>query len=430
MLANKLTKGSSYAYGLFALMSVAYMLTPFHRVSPAIMATDIMASLQLNATDMGLLASIFFVTYGIMQIPGGLLTDGVGPRRLLPVMVALSALGAVVFAMAENVFMAIVGRGLIGVGVSVIFLCAMKLIGQWFSAAIFARMSGIFLGMGGVGMFLAATPLALGCEIWGWRAMFYGFAVASVLLALVLFFVVRDAPQNEGGEGQEDEKNLEQNTKKNIIDWQLMLHNFKLITKNREFWCACVWAFCQFNLHMSFGGLWGGTYLQHVHGLSLVESGNVLNMAGLGVVAGGFLMGWLCDSVFKSSRNTMIFASAVLTMNFIILALWGQDLPLWALYVWFFILSALGVPAMSVAFSAMRSLFGLAATGSACGLLNCLPSVGMLVFQPLTGFFLEMYPKNAGIFSAEAYSSACYLYVGAGILGMIGAFCMTKAQKG
>ncbi len=423
MPAYKFTRGSAYAYALFALMSVAYMLTPFHRVSPAIMATDIMASLHLDAPAMGLLASVFFVVYGIMQIPGGLLTDGVGPRRLLPCMVALSAVGAVIFGMADSLFMAVLGRGLIGMGVSVIFLCAMKLIGQWFSPAIFARLSGIFLGMGGVGMFLAATPLALGCEIWGWRAMFYGFAVASIMLAVILFFVVRDVPSDAISEDSSDA-----NSAAKLVDWQLMRHNFAIIIKNRNFWCACVWGFCQFNLHMSFGGLWGGTYLQHVHGLTLVESGNVLNMAGLGVVAGGFAMGWLSEKVFKSSRLTMIFASIVLTVNFIILALWGDELPVWSLYIWFFMLSALGVPAMSVAFSAMRSIFGLAATGSACGLLNCLPSVGMLIFQPLTGFFLELSPKVNGIFPAEAYGTACWLYVGAGCVGMIGAFCMGEAK--
>ncbi len=414
---------SSYAWALFALMSVAYMLTPFHRVSPAIMATDIMATLQLDAPAMGLLASVFFVTYGIMQIPGGLLTDGVGPRRLLPIMVAISAIGAVLFGMADSLFTALLGRGLIGIGVSVIFLCGMKIIGQWFPVRVFARMSGVFLGMGGVGMFLAATPLAVGCEVYGWRAMFYGCGVASFVLAAFLFFVVRDAPtQREPSQASGADRS-------GGVDWQLMVHNFKIITKHRDFWCACVWGFCQFNLHMSFGGLWGGTYLRDVHALSLVEAGNVLTMAGLGVVAGGFLMGWLCDVVFKSTRVTMLFASAVLTMNFTILALWGHVLPVWSLYIWFFMLSALGVPAMSVAFSAMRRIFGIEATGSACGLLNCLPSVGMLVFQPLTGFFLELYPKVAESFPPEAYGTACWLYVGAGALGLCGAFCMREHKE-
>ncbi len=424
MQKQKISLAGSYAWALFALMGVAYMLTPFHRVSPAIMATDIMATLHLDAPAMGVLASVFFVTYGIMQIPGGLLTDGVGPRRLLPTMVALSAVGACIFGMADSFAMAVLGRGLIGVGVSVIFLCAMKIIGQWFAPWAFARMSGIFLGMGGVGMFLAATPLAVGCELWGWRAMFYGFAAGSLVLAILLFLVVRDAPKEDAP--MDDA--LGETTPAKIIDWQLMLHNFTLITKHRDFWCACVWAFCQFNLHMSFGGLWGGTYLRHTHGLSLVEAGNVLNMAGLGVVAGGFFMGWLCDTVFKSSRRTMIFASVVLTLNFIVLALWGHVLPVWSLYIWFFILSALGVPAMSVAFSAMRHIFGISATGSACGLLNCLPSVGMLLFQPLTGFFLELYPKSQGMFPPEAYGTACWLYVGAGVLGMMGAFCMREPK--
>ncbi len=377
------------------------------------MATDIMSTLQLNAADMGLLASVFFVSYGIMQIPSGLLTDGVGPRRLLPIMVAISALGTAIFGMADSFAMALLGRGLIGVGASVVFLCAMKIIGQWFPVNLFARLGGILLGVGGIGMLVAATPLTVASEALGWRVAFYGIAGIALFFAFLLFFSVKDATSDE--------------PKTTSVDWQLMRTNFSTVIRHRDFWFVCIWSFCQFNMHMSFGGLWGGTYLRDVLGLNPEEAGHVLDMAALGVIAGGFSIGFVCDKIFKSIRITMLFASFIFMLNFACLAIFSDAIPVWCMYIWFFVLSALGVPAMSVAFTAMRHIFGVNATGSASGLLNSFPSMGMLIFQPLTGFILDIYPKsNSGSFLPVAYESMCWFYVGTAVLGFIGAFFMRE----
>ncbi len=405
------TSVSWYAWALFVLMCFVYMLTPFHRVSPALMATDIMSTLQLNAADMGLLASVFFVSYGIMQIPSGLLTDGVGPRRLLPIMVALSALGTAIFGMAESFTMALLGRGLIGIGASVVFLCAMKIIGQWFPMSLFARLGGILLGVGGIGMLVAATPLTVASDILGWRVAFYGIAGIALFFAVLLFFGVKDAAAEKAKAGH--------------VDWQLMRSNFSTVIKHRDFWFVCLWSFCQFNMHMSFGGLWGGTYLRDVLGLNPGDAGHVLDMAAIGVIVGGFSIGYICDKIIKSIRKTMLFASIIYMLNFACLAIFSDSIPVWCMYIWFFLLSALGVPAMSVAFTAMRRIFGVHATGSASGLLNSFPSMGMLIFQPLTGFILDVYPKSdSGGFLPVAYESMCWFYVGAAVLGFMGAFFM------
>lgn len=400
-----------YAWVLFGLVTLVYLLVPFHRVSPAIMAGDIMRDLSLNAPAMGVLASTFFVVYGVMQMPGGLLADGIGPRRLLPTMVAISGLGVLCFGLAESFWMALVGRAIMGFGVSVIFLCGMQIIGQWFPKEQFGRLSGLFLGMGGVGIIMASGPLAAMCVSLGWRAAFLGCGAFTLGMAVLLFFTVRDAPGRQG----------------TAIDFALMGRNLRVVMAERNFWFACVWLFAQFNLHMSFGGLWGGTFLMDARGMSQMEAGQILSVTGFGVIAGGVLVGYLCDVVFRSCRRTMLFCGAVATGNFVLLALFGDVMPLWALYVWFFVMATFGVPAGTASFSAMRQLFGEQATASACGLLNCLPSVGALVLQPLTGYVLELYGRSpSGGFTAEGYAMGCWLFVGVGVMGFLGAVCMKE----
>ena len=383
------------------------MLIPFHRSSTAVMAVDIMGDLGLNAPEMGLLASTFFVIFGIMQVFGGVLTDGLGPRRLLPVMVAISGLGAFLFSVSHSLFPALAARALMGFGVSTIFLCGLKLIGAWFPPAAFAKMTGILLGVGGMGAFLASAPLAKSCAVFGWRTVFFVFGVMSVLFALGLRVSIRDTPQG----------NISSNNKC-TMDWEGLLRNARLVISNRNFWLACLWMFCNFNMNLSFSGLWGAVYLKDVHHLAQVEIGNVLNMTGLGILTGGLLAGWLNDTVFKSYTKTMAFTSIVMTLLFMLLVFAGASLPLWSLYVWFLLNAAFGVPMHSVAFCAMRDTFGPATTATACGLLNSLPSMGVLLFQPLTGAILEIFPKTSTGFSPEAHTWGCLFYLAAGIIGL------------
>lgn len=225
-----------YAWLLFALATLAYIPVPFHRFSPAIVAADIMKDMGLSAPAMGVLASSFFVVYGIMQMPGGLLVDGIGSRRLMPLMVGVSGLGALCFGMADSFWLALLGRSIIGFGTSITFLCGMQIIGQYFPVQQFGRLSGLFLGMGGVGLFMAFGPLAALCLAVGRETAFMLCGAATIGLALLMVVLMRGGPERS----------------QKAAGFELMKRNLRVVMTRRDFWFACVWLFAQSNLHMSF----------------------------------------------------------------------------------------------------------------------------------------------------------------------------------
>jgi sugar phosphate permease len=405
---------------IFLLLCVVYLFVPFHRVSPAVMAVDIMHDMGLGAPAMGLLASVFFFTYGAMQLPSGLLADSLGPRKTLPLFFSLAGFGALLFGMADTVLGLVIGRALMGFGVSVIFICGIKLISRWFPPMAFARMSGIYLGVGGLGLILGSGPTAALCALTGWRMGLMLSGGVGLILCVALWIWVRDTPE-ELGLGSPLGPSAAGGTAPRAGVGELW-RMVRRICSHRGFWLIALWFFCQFSIHMSFGGLWGGPYLMDVHGLSRTGAGNVLNMMGLGMLAGGPLTGWLSDSVFRGRRPVMLLNSLCLGLLFLVLALWGRELPLWALYAWFFGLAAFGMGSLSVGFASVRDLFGDQATGTGGGLLNTFPSFGVVLFQPLTGWILENQGRTpAGGFSPEAYSLACALYVGVALVGLAGA---------
>lgn len=407
---------------IFLLLCLAYLFVPFHRVSPAIMAVDIMRDMSLGAPAMGVLASIFFFTYGAMQMPSGLLADSLGPRRTLPVFFGLAGLGAMLFGLSDSVPGLMVGRALMGFGVSVVFICGIKLFSKWFPPSAFARMSGIYLGMGGVGLILGSGPMAVLCSWLGWRNGLLLTGAVGVVVSGMLWLWVRDTPEQAGFKPLSG--GLDGVKKTTVRDlWQ----SVRCIATSPEFWFIAMWFFCQFSIHMSFGGLWGGPFLMDIHHMTKGEAGGVLNMMGFGMLAGGPLAGWLSDSVFRARKPVMLLNTAVTIGLFIVLALYGNTLPAWCMYVWFFLLAASGMGSLSVGFASIRDLFGDRATGTGGGMLNTLPSFGVALFQPLTGWILENYGRSPdGGFVFEGYAMSCVLYIGVAAVGFLGALLVRE----
>ncbi|MEG1609827.1 MAG: MFS transporter, partial [Bilophila sp.] len=85
---------------LFVILCVAYLFIPFHRVCTAVMAVDLMRDMHMDAALLGTLSSVFFFTYGLMQLPAGLHADSLGARRILPLFLGITALGSLLFGLA------------------------------------------------------------------------------------------------------------------------------------------------------------------------------------------------------------------------------------------------------------------------------------------------------------------------------------------
>ena len=60
---------------IFGIMALTYFLVYFHRVSPAVLATDLQESFGVGLTAVALLSSAYFYAYMVMQLPCGVLTD-------------------------------------------------------------------------------------------------------------------------------------------------------------------------------------------------------------------------------------------------------------------------------------------------------------------------------------------------------------------
>lgn len=156
----------------------AYVLSFFHRFAPAGIATELAAAFHTSAASLGTLAATYFYVYTLMQLPTGILADTVGPRRIIVAGGFVAAAGSLLFALAPSLEVALAGRTLTGLGVSVTFIAMLKLFALWYDERRFASLVGLGMFVGNLGSVLAGTPLTALAQLTGWRGVFVATALA------------------------------------------------------------------------------------------------------------------------------------------------------------------------------------------------------------------------------------------------------------
>ena len=145
---------------IYVILIVGYMSVFFHRMAPAVVSAELMASFHTSAAALGSLAAMYYYIYTLMQIPAGVLADTLGNRASITAGNFVAGMGSCVFAMAETIELASLGRFMVGLGVSVIFVGLMKNNTVWFRDRVYGLVSGFTILMGNLGSVLAAKPLS------------------------------------------------------------------------------------------------------------------------------------------------------------------------------------------------------------------------------------------------------------------------------
>ena len=148
-MKNKTYPPQYLSWIVWGLGAAFYLSGFFQRVAPAVMTDLLMADFQIGAAALGNLSAFYFYSYVAMQIPTGILADSWGPRKLLTAGSLVASLGAFLFALAPTIFLAGLGRLLIGAAVGVAWVAMLKLSAHWIAPNRFAMTSGL-------GLFLAS----------------------------------------------------------------------------------------------------------------------------------------------------------------------------------------------------------------------------------------------------------------------------------
>ncbi len=423
--AQTSAKPSGYRWVVFSLLAFGYLLVYFHRLCPAVVALDMQADLNTSGALLGFLAAAYFYPYALMQLPSGLLSDSWGPRKTITIFFAIAGVSSIFLGMVESMGLAILARALVGLGVAMLFVPTMKVLTNWFRTDEFARMTGILMAVGGLGGYTASRPLAWLSDMLGWRGSFVVIGAATLVVAVAIWFLVRNTPE-EMGLPSVNPTTQDNKGKAEAIG---LAQGMKMVLSSLRFWLLATWFFFTFSIFFSFGGLWGGPYLIHVYGFSKAEAGNILGMLALGMIVGSPFLSWMSDKVFHSRKKVIVLSSIITVCVTIPLAFFPGGMNQPGLYLLCFLLGMFNSAVVVVAFTATKELFPVEIAGTSVGLVNLFPFLGGAVAPPILGAILEAQEKTAVGYSAEAYSKAFLLYFVAALIALAIACFITETMK-
>ncbi len=425
MTENVAGKIMRFRWLIFIVLSLAYLFVYFHRLSLSVVANDLIKDFKTTASVMGLLGSIYFYCYAFMQLPAGLLSDSLGPRKSVTLFLIIASVGSILFGFAPTIKIAFLGRVLVGLGVSMVFIPTMKILSRWFHPHEFAFMAGILNAVGGMGVLAATWLLAVMTLFFGWRISFELIGCCTFLIVILVWFVVRDRPEDKGWPSIEElvrEKGKIFEPVKQIP----LLQGVRRVISEKYFWPVAIWFFFDCGIFFGFGALWGGPYLRDVYGMTRAQAGTVLSMIAWGMIVGSPPLGFISDKLMKSRKKPFILCNLVLVIELAFLSIYPDGLPWIALYIFFFVFSICASSVVIFGFTIIKELFPVEIAGTSTGMVNLFPFLGGAVFMPLLGRVLDAYPKSdTGAYSIEAYSILIFILLGAAVLSLICTF-LTK----
>lgn len=369
------------ALGAFIAFTAAVLINQYYRMAMALMAPGLAADMALTADRLGLLAAAYFLAFSAMQLPVGLLLDRFGPRRSAAALMTIGLAGALVFATAPSYALLVLGQVLIGIGTAAALTGGIVICTRWFPPQRAATMTGLMLGFGNLGGLVAATPLALALEAWGWRTVTLIFAGAMVATALLILVIARDAPSGHPWRSRVPE------TPRQI------LAGLGQVLRTREIWRLMALAFVGFASVLTVRGLWGGPYLLQAQGLSAVGAGNGLFAMSIGIILGAVGYG-LLEQPLDRRRALALAGGSVLCLSFVGLALWPQP-PLWFALASFFAIGLCGQTYVMV-LSHGRAGFADRLVGRVVTSLNMAVFLGIGIFQATSGWIIRWFQQPDG----------------------------------
>jgi sugar phosphate permease len=392
-----------YRWWMLGVMGAIYFLACIHRISPTVIARDLVNEFGADATALGFMASAYFYLYAAIQPPVGILSDTMGPRRVVTIFTLVACLGCLVFGLAPSMLMAGVGRALIGIGVGGIFVPGLKIFSNWYKPKEFAGVTGLFLSLGGAGSLSGSLPLTYLVLLLGWRLSFVGIGGVSMLFGVLAWIILRDRPEDKGWPPIIDTHPLSSTQAAPVQEDMSMGKRLGLIFKSWGFWLITLSYFFFGGPGLTFQGLWAVPYLMDIYGYTRLQAGGLLMVMPLGSIIGAPLIGFLADRVNMERKWALVISL------FFPLACWGVFFltggkPHPGLIIpMLFIFGFFGWGALSLYMTMGKEIFPTTLTGTAMGLMNPAAFLATALFQPFTGYLMDLVGKTGSAYPLKAY---------------------------
>lgn len=378
---------------VFIPFAFGYFLSYLYRVVNAVIAPDLVHDLGLGPDTLGFLTASYFLTFAAFQIPLGVLLDRHGPRVIEAGLLIFAALGAILFASANDALTLIAGRALIGFGVSACLMASFKAFTVFYPLEKLPLVNGFIMAAGGLGALAGTAPTETIVQEFGWRAGFWGLAGLTVLCAILVYMLVPPTkrPQHK-------------------TTFKEQLSGVRQVFTSRFFWRIAPITMMSQASFISIQSLWAGPWHRDVAGLERGDVAQSLFWIAAAMVAGFLGLGTLSERLSRRGIKPIYIAGIGMFIFILaqagILLEWALDFP--AIWIVFGFFGTTGI----LQYAVLSQHFPTYLAGRVNTAINLLVFITIFVLQTSSGQVINLWdPTQNGAYPGIAYQTAFGIFL-------------------
>ena len=320
-----------WRWRIFYSSFIAYVVFHLCRKNIAVALPAMGKALNMTNTELGILGSTLYVTYGIGKFINGVIADKANVRTFLPTALILSAICNICFILSA-VFVTPGHVSFFGLPSATVLLWLMaffwgangwfqscgfppvaKSLSYWFSKSERGTKWSIWSTSHQIGVFAAVALSGLVIDKFGWMAAFYVPAIICVITGFWLFERMRDKPQSLGlpdieKYNNEPEVEEEKDEQGDVPYFKIFKEN---ILCNPVIWMLAISYIFVYIIRFGTED-WLVKYLVEVKNNTLPIASAKLSSLALVGSAGAIMAGVISDKLCKGNRTPVNIAFLIL----------------------------------------------------------------------------------------------------------------------
>ena len=278
-LSNKIImptaeKNRIISFLIWLLITIFYCYQCVLRSLPNIISHEVMSNFNIGASEFGSFSGLYYIGYVFLHIPIGVAISRIGARTVLPICIALTAIGLVPLIYPLGWESALIGRVLTGIGSAAAAVGALQIFRIIYPAK-FARMLGLMVSVGlivavYVGNLIVPVIVSVGLE-----ATLKVLLYSGLIVAILIYYIMPQSTE------EKTERNLISDIKSVVFNYKLLLTSF--------------FAGLMVGPMEGFADAWGSAFLINIYGIDKVYADFLILSILLGMSAGCVILPYVAD---------------------------------------------------------------------------------------------------------------------------------------
>ena len=356
---------------IVSIFMLFYCFDYLLQISISVFLPTIKQQFSINNFQLGMIGSVFFISYVLMQIPSGYLIDEIGAKKIAIIMALACVTGSVTMYFSSHFYLLLLSRFIIGFGSSAAFLCALYVISQWLPKKYFSIFVGLLQALAGMGAIFGQAPIAYINHYYSWNKIYLGFAIISLAFCGLFVFIVGRSTHTS-------------HNKSDLNASKIPLTSYFSIFKNKDLLKLAVLGFIAWSPVASLAGFWIIPFLSNQYGFTPLHSSYMITTFWVGMICGSLLTPIISEWI-KRRKPVLVFG---FSLQLIAMCFICMNSAVVLVCIAMFLLGFVA-PIQGFCIVIVNDIYKGKGFGIVSGFLNMLGALSGGVMQFLVGFFLS-----------------------------------------